>query len=58
MITRLMIEFLILMALLWFFRRSFAETTQEDVEDFMIYDIMTEDDLLKNDLPEDDWPAD
>ena len=45
MITRLMIEFLILMALLWFFRRSFAETTQEDVEDFMIYDIMTEDDL-------------
>ena len=39
-----MIEFLILMALLWFFRKSFAETTDEDVEDFMTYEIMTEDD--------------
>ena len=40
-----MVEFLILMALLWFFRNSFAETTQEDAEDFMMYDIMTEDEF-------------
>lgn len=44
-----MIEFLILMALLWFFRKSLAETTDEDVEDFMIYDIMTEDEIQNED---------
>ena len=44
-----MFEFLILMALLWFFRKSFAETTDEDVEDFMIYEIMTEDEIHDDD---------
>lgn len=40
-----MIEFLILMILLYFFRHAFMDTSQEDVEDFMIYDIMTDDEL-------------
>ena len=39
-----MIEFLILMGLLWMFRKSFSETTDSDVEDYMMYDIMTDDD--------------
>ena len=40
-----MIQLCILLGLLYCFRNAFASTTQEDVEDFMVMDIIADGEL-------------